>query len=175
VNALETKRLLLRPPLLNDLDDLAATLREPALSPAPGKDAAAAGGGDDPRALLVRESEACRRDGVGLYSVVDPDRGRVVGLCGLRRMDVNGVATVIALCAIDPDHRRKGYATEALGALRRHAASTLGLRAFQAVIDPRNPRNARISAAVALADKLGLTSRTTVEIEGREMILCAAP
>jgi RimJ/RimL family protein N-acetyltransferase len=166
VNALETKRLLLRPPMLNDLEDLAAALREPALLAFLGDEAAT---GDGARALIVRESAACARDGIGLYSVVDPDRGHVVGLCGLRRTDLGGAATIIALCAIDPDHRRKGYAAEALEALRRHAASGLGIGSLRALIDPGN------SAALGLARKTGLTARTEVDADGRSMILCAAP
>ena len=162
MKALETRRLLLRPPMLNDLDDLAATIDDPGLARQLGFAPLTA---DARRELLQAEPAACLRDGVGLFSIVDPAQGHVVGLCGLRRCELGGESSVIVICAIDPGQRRRGFATEALAALRPHAAqvaaSSGGLCALVETDD---------AIAQRLAVRAGLVREDEVTVDDRPVM-----
>jgi RimJ/RimL family protein N-acetyltransferase len=83
----ETKRLLIRRPLLNDFDALLDLYADPEAA----KMLGAAPSAEAVRRLLMESTAAFERDGSGLLTVIDHHRGEVVGQCGVQRVELEGV------------------------------------------------------------------------------------
>ncbi len=99
--------------------------------------------------------------GFGPYAVVERQSQRVLGYCGLFLFpEIDGQAEVeIGYRLIHPAWG-KGYATEAVGAVRDYAFNTLSLRRLIAIIDPSN------IASIRVAEKIGMTYEKDVMLEG---------
>lgn len=83
------------------------------------------------------------------FSVERREDGVLVGDVGLSRAD--GEPGVIKLgYTIDPAHQRRGYATEAIGALVAYAFDALGADVVRAYADAEN------AASIRVAEKVGM-------------------
>ncbi|HZT53335.1 MAG TPA: GNAT family N-acetyltransferase [Gaiellaceae bacterium] len=152
---LETERLLLRPPRLEDAGPALALLADPV--------AMAFIGGVHPEALadparvVERWLERWEENGCGPFSVLRRADGRWLGRAGILVWDVRtwtqaSFATAGEHAqpelgwAFAREHWGHGYATEAARAARAWAHQELGLRRLVSVIAPANARSAAVAA-----------------------------
>jgi RimJ/RimL family protein N-acetyltransferase len=152
---LETERLVLRKPALDDVDDILDFVGDDELMRWIGGEA-----GDRAAAVDSIERWLARweANGVGQFAVVLD--GRVIGRVGLlvwneRRWETStyeraGADAVTELgWAIERRNWGRGYATEAARAVRAWAYDARGIERLISLVDPRNVRSIRV------ADKLG--------------------
>jgi RimJ/RimL family protein N-acetyltransferase len=144
---LETARLVLRPPRLDDLDRWAEMMADP--------DAARFIGGVQPKAMVWRAlmsmAGAWALTGVSMFSVIEQGSGRWIGRVGPWRP--HGWPGPEVGWALHPDAWGKGYAHEAAAAAMDYAFETLGWADLIHSIDPANV------ASRKLAERLGSTNR----------------
>ena len=157
----ETKRLLIRRPLLNDLDALLDLYADPAAAKLLG----AAPTADAVRRQLVDSAAAFEADGSGLLTVIDHHRGEVVGQCGVQRVELDGVRRDVLVCVIHRTVRRQGLGTEAATAIRDRADTG----ELCALVAPDNP------AGAALAAGLGFTETSDAIVDGQAMTMHRLP
>lgn len=141
----DTEHLHFRPMTLDDLDDLAALLGDPALMtyyPSPKTR-------DEARAWIDWNQRNYAEHGYGLW-IIETRAGAFVGDCGLTWQKVNGrleLEVGYHVRAVDQGH---GYATEAATACRNFARDTLQVPQLVAIIHPDNQASRRV------AQKLGM-------------------
>ncbi len=160
---LETERLVLRLPRLEDVDDLLDFVGDEEVMRPIGGEA-----GDRGTAVESVERWAARwqRDGIGQFAVLL--EGRAIGRVGLlvwdtrtwatsSFADADGHALVELGWALTRRHWGHGYATEAARAVRDWARGERGIERLVSMIAPDNARSQRV------AEKLGATPGPTVE------------
>jgi RimJ/RimL family protein N-acetyltransferase len=140
---LETPRLLLRPPRLEDFDAWAAFLDD--------EEAARYIGGRQPRAIAWRifltMCGAWSMTGVAMFSVIEKSTGQWVGRLG--PWNPVGWPGEEVGWGIAREHWGKGYASEGAAATMDYAFDVLGWEHVIHTIDPAN------LASVGVARKLG--------------------
>ncbi|HEX5807123.1 MAG TPA: GNAT family N-acetyltransferase [Anaerolineales bacterium] len=105
--------------------------------------------------------EDYRTRGFGPYAVVEKQRQRLIGYCGLFFFPaVNGRAEVEIGYRLERLAWGQGYATEAAGAVREYAFSSLGMRRLISIIEPAN------LASIRVAEKIGMQYESEVMFEG---------
>ncbi|MBL8674331.1 MAG: GNAT family N-acetyltransferase [Rhodospirillales bacterium] len=152
--SLRTARLLLRPFVESDAGDYAALRYHPAvdawLMPAPADDAVAA-----QRAQIAEYDQRWTAHGCAPWAVVEIAGGRLVGHCGLRRLDELDLVDMI--WTMHPDTQGKGYAKEAAAAALVWGFANLPVPRLGALIRPDNARSQSV------ARSLGMTVERRVE------------
>jgi hypothetical protein len=99
--------------------------------------------------------------GFGPYAVAKRQSQDVIGYCGLFFFpDINGQPEVEIGYRLARSAWGQGYATEAAGAVRDFAVSTLGIKRLIAIIDPSN------TASIRVAEKIGMHHENEVMFEG---------
>lgn len=143
---LHTARLVLRPLDAGDVAVLVALWVDPAVTQFMG------GPRDGPHVRQSFEDDllAGFADPFHWWTVVEKASGRVVGMCGLHRKDVDGREEIELTYVFAADAWGRGYATEAASALRDDAFGRLGLSRLIALVHPENAASARV------AEKLGM-------------------
>jgi RimJ/RimL family protein N-acetyltransferase len=163
---LETERLLLRPPLLEDAPGAASLLGDPKVMCWLGGRILPA---EDAPAVVAKWISRWDSNGCGPFSVFRREDGRWVGRVGVLVWDVRTwTHTTLAGggehaqpevgWALPSEHWGQGYATEAALAVREWAYSELGFARLISLIDPANEASARV------AQRLGATPGETVEL-----------
>lgn len=142
LRVLETPRLTLREMTPEDLPALCRILQDPEVMYAYGH----AFSDQEARDWLSRQMDRCRRDGHGLWAMVERAGGELVGQCGLTwqaGLDGGPVLEVGYLLRRDVWHR--GYATEAARACVHYAFDTLGAGEVWAMIREDNLPSQRVA------------------------------
>ena len=99
--------------------------------------------------------------GFGPYAVVEQDSRNVIGYCGLSIAEnVNGQSEIEIGYRFVRSAWGRGYATEAVQAVRDFAFFTLGMKRLVAIIDPSN------LASIRVAEKVGMRYEADVMFEG---------
>jgi RimJ/RimL family protein N-acetyltransferase len=99
--------------------------------------------------------------GFGPYAVVEKDSREVIGYCGLFYFpDINGQPEVEIGYRLARRAWGKGYATEAVSAVRDFGFNVLGIKRLIAIIDPAN------TASIHVAQKVGMLYEQQVMLEG---------
>lgn len=99
--------------------------------------------------VLVRSADPARP---GLWAIERKEDGALLGRVGLTAWeDPAGGQRWELGYLLGGDHFGRGYATEAAGALQRHAAEALGLRALVALVHPENVGSKRVLEKLAFA------------------------
>ena len=164
---IETERLLLRKPVLEDSQAALDLLTDPVAMQFLGgvhPDAAA-----DPEFAVRRWLERWAENGCGPFSVVRREDGRWLGRVGLLVWDVRTwTHTTFETAgefgqpelgwALASAHWGQGYATEAALAVRGWARADRGFERIVSLITPVNIRSQRV------AQRLGATPGETVEL-----------
>ena len=109
--------------------------------------------------------ESCILDyqkrGWGPFAVIENASGTLIGYCGLFHIpDVNGRPEIEIGYRLARESWGRGYATEAVLAVRDLAFDSLGLTRLVAMIDPDN------TASIRVAEKAGLRYEQDVIFEG---------
>jgi RimJ/RimL family protein N-acetyltransferase len=149
VQAIETERLILRRWLPGDREPFACMNRDPRVMehfPAPLAPS-------ESDALIDRIEAHFDEHGFGLYALQLRPDGAFVGFCGI---SVPAFQARFTPCVeigwrLAADHWGRGLATEAAGAVVRHAFDTLGLAELVSFTVPANARSRRVM------EKLGMT------------------
>ncbi|HLX31588.1 MAG TPA: GNAT family N-acetyltransferase [Gaiellaceae bacterium] len=163
---IETERLILREPTLEDADGAAEMLADPEVMAWLGGRTVPA---EDVPAVLEKWILRWDENGCGPFSVLRREDGRWIGRAGILVWDVrtwthatfagSGEFAQPELgWALASEHWGSGYATEAARAVREWAYSDLGVERLVSVIAPANVRSAKV------AERLGATPGETVEL-----------
>jgi RimJ/RimL family protein N-acetyltransferase len=149
IEALETRRLLLRPLQAADIPSLVALWSDTEVT-------RYLGGPRDPAHVQevlerdLRDMATAEPSPYGFMAVLEKTTGRLVGDCGLTEKDVDGRREVEVVYVFAVDAWGQGYATEAASALRDYAVDRRGLRRLIALIDPENIPSARVAAKIGM-------------------------
>lgn len=164
---IETERLILRMPVLEDAKAAAALITDPvAMEFIGGVHPNAA---TDPEFVVRRWLERWDENGCGPFSIVRREDGRWLGRTGVLVWDMRTWAqTTFASAgefaqpelgwALAREHWGQGYASEAVLAAREWAYTERAIARLVSAIAPANLRSQR------LAERLGATPGETVEL-----------
>ena len=160
---IETERLLLRKPRLEDAADLAVAYADPEVVRFMG---------DGSTATLAEVEEGIAQWlerweswGMSLFSLERREDGSVLGRVGFLRWDpetweVGGDETELGWL-LAREHWGRGYATEAALALRDWAFDDRGLIRLISLIHPTNERS------IGVAERIGERHERDIEIDGK--------
>lgn len=167
MEVIPTKRLVLRPFVMSDLDALAELLDDPEVMRYVGKGEARGRTREESERTLRTLLEEYERWGHGLLAATTPEEngGRPIGWCGLIRWDLTGVEEVEVAYLLGRPYWGKGYATEAATAVRDFGLGPGGRRRLVSLIYPDN------RASVRVAEKVGMTYERDVEYFGHRLLL----
>ena len=151
---LETDRLLLRHPVLDDLDDFYALYRDPEMRRYFPQE------GASPDRTLTREETReevewflnghPRRPELGLWATVLKENGAFIGRCGLLPWTLDGQDEVEVAYMIAKAYWGRGLASEAARAIRDYAFGQLGLTRLVSFIDPANAASAGVARSMGM-------------------------
>lgn len=161
VVVMETGRLLLRHLQLDDLDDLAAIVGDPAGMrhyPHPFTR-------PETRDWILRNRARYAEHGHGLWAVILKETGEFVGDCGLTIQTLEGVDELEVGYHIKRSHWRRGLATEAALACRDFAFDALNRDRLVCITSPGN------FASRGVAEKLGMTFEKNVIYKGLPQVI----
>jgi len=146
---LETKRLLLRRQMIEDLDDLWALYCDPEITryiP------------DAPRSRAEAKEELewhmnghPRFPELGLWATIHKESGKFIGRCGLLPWTINGQNEVEVAYTIAREYWGQGLASEAAQAILNYGFARLNLSRLISVIDSENVASQKV------AEKIGMT------------------
>lgn len=156
---IETPRLLLRPLVPGDLDDLSQLYADPDVRRY------------FPNGTLDREATREELEWftngdnpgfpeLGLWATIDKETGAFIGRCGLLRWEIDGHEETEIAYMIARKFWRRGLGGEVAQALVRHGFDRLGLRRLIALVHPEN------LASMRTAEKAGLSFERMVQFEG---------
>lgn len=144
---MQTGRLLLAPVTWSDLSDLVALKGDPRAY------AVMLGGVRPPQIVaeeLARETADWVRLGYGIWTIRTGSSFRFVGVAGLQeRPDGRGVGLRFAL---SPDETRRGYASEAAGAVLHFGHERAGLVKIIAVAREDNIASRQVLGAIGMRE-----------------------
>ena len=145
---LETKRLILRHPVMDDLDNYYALYRDPEMRRY------------FPDGTLTYEETKeevewylnghPERPELGLWATIHKRDNRFIGRCGLLPWTIDGQSEVEIAYMIDKAYWRQGLASEAAVAIRDYGFNTLHLPRLVCLIDAEN------LASINTALKIGM-------------------
>jgi RimJ/RimL family protein N-acetyltransferase len=160
-----TSRLRFRELSIDDLDEMADLLGDPAVMAY--YDHPKSRG--ESRAWIEWSRQLYRERGFGLWRIELADDGTFVGDCGLTPQQVDGVEELEVGYHVRPACQGRGYATEAARACLDHARDVIGARRLIALIDPDNVASRRV------AEKIGLRyEKDSLRPSGRRLEVYAA-
>jgi RimJ/RimL family protein N-acetyltransferase len=155
---LETTRLILREMVPNDIDFIATMMAHPEVNHFYERRFTR----EESEIWLERQIERYRRDGTGLWLVIDRQTNNPVGQVGLAMQEVEGERLPEIGWLLDRPHWGRGYATEAGAAVRDAALNEWGHALLISLIRPVNLASQRV------ATRLGMTDRRRVHFHGFE-------
>jgi RimJ/RimL family protein N-acetyltransferase len=171
---LETERLVLRKPRLDDADDLLEYVGDPDVMRWIGGEV-----GDLAATVATIERWLARWEANAIGHFAVEHEGRVVGRVGFNVWDAEGweVSTYAGATRPMPElgwtiarrHWGHGYATEAARAAREWAHAEKKIAGLISLIDPENQRSIRV------AEKLDATPTDTVQVDGTAAVIWRHP
>jgi ribosomal-protein-alanine N-acetyltransferase len=146
---LETKRLLLRRQIIEDLDALWALYRNPEITKyIP----------DAPRSYEETKQELewhmnghPKYPELGLWATIHKETGKFIGRCGLLPWAIDGQQEVEVAYTIAQDFRGQGLATEAAHGILQYGFEKLDLSRLICLIDPKNIASQRVAEKIGMA------------------------
>ena len=147
---IETENLFLRRYSIEDLEELFLILSDPVTMsfwPSPLTR-------DETRGWIARSIESYQKYGTGRYCVVLKQDQKIIGDCGILRVEKAGEQVYDLGYIIHHPFWRRGYAVEAARAVIDHAFNTLGLDAIHANM-PFNHDSSRLVAERIGMKKIG--------------------
>ena len=166
---IETERLLLRLPRMEDAPGLLDAFADPEAMRYIGDGSTTDLAGAE--AAVTRWLQRWEAWGIGMFVVERREDGRVLGRAGFLRWDpetweIGGSETEIGW-GLAREHWGQGYASEASLALRDWAVAERGLTRLISLIQTGNV------ASVRVAEKIGETLEREVVVRGRPTLLYA--
>lgn len=134
---IESKRLVIRPLVLEDAADLA----------------------EDPAWIQSKIDRYDREGGMSLWAAVDKESGKAVALAGLQWEEIEGKREIDLGCVVAKHAQLQGYGTEASLAILA-AAFAAGFERVTGLTKPDN------EVAIRVLEKLGFTRHGETDLEG---------
>lgn len=162
---LETKRLILRRLIMDDLDELAALYRDPEVRKYfPEGDHGVLTYEETQEELEWFLNGHPTHPQLGLWGTIHKETGKFIGRCGLLPWTIEGQAEVEVAYLLDKRFWGQGLGTEAAQGIARYAFEQLNLSRLICLIDPENYASHRV------AEKIGMTLEKKVDgIDGDGM------
>lgn len=107
---------------------------------------------------FTRVQEHYRRQGFGMWALVDRQTLKIVGRAGLQHL--SGVDEVEVGYALFPEHWGKGLATEIAGALVRYGFEKLNFPRIVALVSPQNTASMNVLEKIHMHNERVLTLST---------------
>ncbi|MGB3710955.1 MAG: GNAT family N-acetyltransferase [Erythrobacter sp.] len=157
---IETERLILRTERPGDFEEWMERINTPEVREYLGGIESA----DKVRSIFDRTAASEASEGYSFRFVEERDTGRLIGSCGLKRADAEGLASdlrgVLEIgWLLSEDAWGHGYATEAARAMLAHAFERLGTDLVIALTSRSNPQSWRIM------EKLGMSYRPEYDFD----------
>lgn len=155
MHILETTRLILRRPVLADLDAYYALYRDPEMRryfPPEGVSPDKTLTYDETREEVEWFLNGHpQRPELGLWATILKENGQFIGRCGLLPWTLDGQDEVEVAYMIDKRYWRRGLATEAARGIRDHAFATLGLQRLVSLVYPDNEASIKVATNIGMA------------------------
>lgn len=153
---LETKRLVLRHQVIEDLDDLWALYQNPNITKyIP----------DAPRSRAEAKEELewhmhghPKHPELGLWATIHKVSGKFIGRCGLLPWEIDGVHEVEVGYTIAQEYWRQGLGSEAAEAILKYGFEKLNLSRLICMIEPENIGSQKV------AEKIGMSLEKKVDL-----------
>jgi ribosomal-protein-alanine N-acetyltransferase len=146
---LETKRLLLRRLIMDDLDDLFALYKDPEIRKY------------FPEGILnyeeTKEELEWHMNGhpkypeLGLWATIHKETGKFIGRCGLLPWTIEGQDEVEIAYLLDKSFWGQGLATEAAQGILQYGLEYLQLSRLICLIDPENIASQRVAERIGMS------------------------
>ena len=143
---LQTQRLILRRWEQEDFADLAEILQDPQVMYAYEHDFSDA----EVQAWLERQFARYKKDGFGLFAVVEKESGEIVGQAGLSWQDCQGEQVLEIGYHLKRKYWHHGYAAEAARGCLQYAFEALGAPVVYSIIKSDN------TASQKVAERMGM-------------------
>jgi RimJ/RimL family protein N-acetyltransferase len=151
---LETKRLILRRLVMDDLNDLFALYRDPEIRQY------------FPEGVLSLEETKeelewflnghPQHPNLGLWATIHKETGKFIGRCGLLPWTIDGQNEVEVAYTIARNYWGQGLATEAAQAILNYGFEKLGFSRLICLIDEKNIASQRVATKIGMAfEKVG--------------------
>jgi [ribosomal protein S5]-alanine N-acetyltransferase len=147
LNTLETGRLRLREFSVDDSQFIIELLNEPSFIRNIG-DRHVHNTEDAHRYLQDGPLASYAKNGFGLYAVILKETSELIGMCGLIKRDQ--LQDVDIGYAFLPRFWSKGYALEAVSAVKSHGRDVVGLKRLVAIVDPGNDPSIRVLEKIGM-------------------------
>lgn len=155
---LETKRLILRRLVMDDLDELAALYRDPQVRKYfPEGEHGVLTYQETKEELQWFLNGHPRHPELGLWATIHKETGKFIGRCGLLPWTIEGQEEVEVAYLLDKTFWGQGLATEAAQGIARYAFEQLNLSRLICLIDPDNQASRKV------AQKIGMTLEKQVD------------
>ena len=146
---LETKRLLLRRQVIEDLDDLWALYCDPEITKyIP----------DAPRSRQEANEELewhmnghPRHPELGLWATIHKETGKFIGRCGLLPWEIDGQHEVEVAYTLSRAYQGQGLGTEAAQAILQYGFEKLNLSRLICLVEPENIASQRVAKKIGMA------------------------
>ena len=155
---LETRRLVLRHPVPEDLDSLYALYKDPEMRRFFPEGTLSFEDTKDELEWFLHGHP--RHPELGLWATILKESGQFIGRCGLIPWTIDGVLEVEVAYMIDKRFWRQGLGAEAAQALVRYGFEELHLTRIIALIHPEH------EASIRTAQKTGLAFDREIEMDG---------
>ena len=159
---LQTDRLLLRQPTVDDAAFMLRLVNEPLWLQYIG-DRNVHSIEDAKNYLLNGSIRSFETNGFGFAIVILKETGEAIGMCGFVKRDF--LDDVDIGFAFFPEFMGKGYAYESASAMMKYAFTTLGFKRIAAITTPHN------FASIKLLEKLGMEREKDILVEGETLYL----
>lgn len=162
MNILETPRLILRHPRMEDAEPVARLWADSDVTRYMG------GPRDFEKILGMMEEEARSKQlpPYDLWPLILKETGEIIGHCGLIDKEVEGKKEMEVIYVIAASHWGRGYAREIATALLEYGARELGAIRIIALIDPENIGSERVAAEAGMR-----LEKETIRPSGKTMKL----
>lgn len=164
---LETKRLLLRQMIQDDLPALCRILQDEEVMYAYEHAFSDAEAAD----WLNRQLQRYKDDGFGLWAVILKESGELIGQCGLTMQDIPEGRVVEIGYLFRKDCWHKGYATEAAMGCKEYAFDTLDVSEVYSIIRDDNIASQNVARRNGMA-LCGRLSKHIYGIDSPHLIFC---
>lgn len=140
---LETKRLLLRPVELRDIDDMAALLADPDVM----RFSLAGAQTVEQTLQIIRKKslESFPQHNYGMWAMINKETQQFIGFCGIDQKMIENKTCLELFYRIAKDMWGNGYTPEAAKAIKEYVFATLHIPQLVSLISPENIASIRVA------------------------------
>lgn len=145
---LETPRLILRHPVMDDLQELYALYRDPEIRRYFPDGALSYEATKEELEWYMNGHPEYPQ--LGLWATVHKESGKFIGRCGLLPWEIDGTLEIEIAYLLDQNFWHRGLATEAAQGIMDYGFETLNLRRLICLIDPDNIASQKVAKRIGM-------------------------